>query len=531
MKLRVFTLCAICAALTACSDDSVTGGADNTVGSVAISGTAVVGETLSATVTDADTASNVSYQWLAEGAPIAGATSSTYVLASAQVGNTVSVKAVYTDELGYTEGPLSSATSTVYGVANNTSGAVTISGDAAVGETLTAAVTDAEGVTGNITYSWMADGVAISGATSMTYIPTTDDVGKTITVMAHYADDAAYDESVTSTATSAVLLALNKVGVVGISGELTVGKTLTASITDDNGVSGTTVYSWLADGEIIDGETSATLLLTTAMNGLVITVTAVYTDDDGFVENLTSSPTGAVRLENSEATFAGLSTNVTNNQGTHTGVITVTDVDPGDELLISQTDTATSYGTFSIQENGSWTYSLDTTDATIAGLANASDSVDDEIIVESLDGTIGLLVVTITGSTVVNTKAAIIRDTLGETVQGTSNDGDTGELRYVLPAAQLTGKLSVSFNKAANTTNINPQDTDTDNKDAYITLFNSANSTSSSRAIADLRIQTNKFVLRDQTIDIANAFNPDTWQNVEITCTSGRRYNSAGDHG
>ncbi|MDU0353773.1 hypothetical protein RS130_07400 [Paraglaciecola aquimarina] len=126
------------------------------------------------------------------------------------------------------------------------------------------------------------------------------------------------------------------------------------------------------------------------------------------------------------------------------------------------------------------------------------------------------------GPGVSGNQIAIIRDTLGETVQGTSNDGDTGELRYVLPAAQLTGKLSVSFNKAANTTNINPQDTDTDNKDAYITLFNSANSTSSSRAIADLRIQTNKFVLRDQTIDIANAFNPDTWQDVEITLASGR---------
>ena len=100
----------------------------------------------------------------------------------------------------------------------------------------------------------------------------------------------------------------------------------------------------------------------------------------------------------------------------------------------------------------------------------------------------------------------------------TDTDGsDTGELRYSLPAAQLEGKLAVSFNKVANAINTAPGD-DTDNKDAYITLFNSANSTSSGRAIADLRIQAEQFVLRDQDgIVIANAFNPNTWQDVAIT--------------
>jgi hypothetical protein len=54
---------------------------------------------------------------------------------------------------------------------------LTISGTAAVGETLTAAFGD--GVTGTV--QWYRDGVAISGETALTYVLTSDDLGTTIT--------------------------------------------------------------------------------------------------------------------------------------------------------------------------------------------------------------------------------------------------------------------------------------------------------------------------------------------------------------
>ena len=49
-------------------------------------------------------------------------------------------------------------------------GSASVSGDAVVGQTLTASVTDPDGVeSGSETYQWYSDGALISGATSMTY--------------------------------------------------------------------------------------------------------------------------------------------------------------------------------------------------------------------------------------------------------------------------------------------------------------------------------------------------------------------------
>ena len=67
-------------------------------------------------ITDADgvtgLASSATYQWVrVDGgteADISGATSSTYTLATADVGKTLKVKVSFTDDAGNSEGPLSS---------------------------------------------------------------------------------------------------------------------------------------------------------------------------------------------------------------------------------------------------------------------------------------------------------------------------------------------------------------------------------------------------------------------------------------
>uniref|UniRef100_UPI0006609071 hypothetical protein n=1 Tax=Cardiobacterium hominis TaxID=2718 RepID=UPI0006609071 len=51
----------------------------------------------------------------------------------------------------------------------NHEGTVTIAGDAKVGETLTATVNDDDGVPANVQYQWLANGVAIAGATGSSY--------------------------------------------------------------------------------------------------------------------------------------------------------------------------------------------------------------------------------------------------------------------------------------------------------------------------------------------------------------------------
>lgn len=82
-------------------------------------------------------------------------------------------------------------------------GAVTITGNAVKGQTLTAAntLTDSDGL-GAITYQWQANGVNLTTGNSVTL--TSAEIGKTITVTANYTDLLGTAESVSSAATSAV---------------------------------------------------------------------------------------------------------------------------------------------------------------------------------------------------------------------------------------------------------------------------------------------------------------------------------------
>ena len=87
-------------------------------------------------------------------------------------------------------------------------GAPTISGTAQVGETLTAdtgGIEDDDGLADAVySYQWLADDADIAGATSDTYTPVADDVGKAIKVKVSFRDDRNHQESLTSAATAAV---------------------------------------------------------------------------------------------------------------------------------------------------------------------------------------------------------------------------------------------------------------------------------------------------------------------------------------
>ena len=88
------------------------------IGAPAISGTARVGETLTATTTDisdADGLANATliYQWLADGMEIGGASGRSYTVTGADVGKTISVRVSFTDDAGNHESVISAATEAV----------------------------------------------------------------------------------------------------------------------------------------------------------------------------------------------------------------------------------------------------------------------------------------------------------------------------------------------------------------------------------------------------------------------------------
>ena len=197
-------------------------------GAPTINGTAQVGETLTvdtSNIADEDGLTNVaySYQWLAGGADIEGATGSSYTLTAAQEGQTVQVRVSFTYDADGEETRTrltSSATAAVSAPNSPATGAPTISGTVQVGETLTAdtsSIADDDGLdNASFSYQWVSnDGIAdsdIAGATASTYTPGTADEGKTIKVRVSFTDDANNEETLTSAATVAVAAAPTDTG-------------------------------------------------------------------------------------------------------------------------------------------------------------------------------------------------------------------------------------------------------------------------------------------------------------------------------
>ena len=104
-------------------------------GAPAISGTPQVGQTLTASTSDIDDADGLtnvsySYQWIAGGSDIAGATGSTYTLTSSEQGQTIQVKVTFTDDADNEETLTSEATAAVTAAPVTLTVSVTVSAPA-----------------------------------------------------------------------------------------------------------------------------------------------------------------------------------------------------------------------------------------------------------------------------------------------------------------------------------------------------------------------------------------------------------------
>ena len=183
-----------------------------------ISGTVQVDETLTADISgiaDEDGLDDVSYsyQWVAAGSDIDGATGSIYTLVAADVGKAIKVKVTFTDDANNAESLTSDATAAVAAGPNTpATGLPTIGGTVQVDQTLTAGtsgIADADGLTSvSYSYQWIrSDGgtdTVIAGETSSTYTLSDEDQGKTIKIQVSFTDDRNNAETLTSAATGAV---------------------------------------------------------------------------------------------------------------------------------------------------------------------------------------------------------------------------------------------------------------------------------------------------------------------------------------
>ena len=179
----------------------------------------------------------------------------------------------------------------------NSPGNATLSGEGLVGETLTVVLSDPDGVQRNtVSYQWVGDGTVIAGADRSSYTLTADEGRQAVSVRAQYTDDR--DLRSTAVSNSITVRALNGAPPtldIDVPAAGTVkGQRLSAVLIDDNGF-GVVNYQWIGSvtGPILDA-TDVSLTLTDDHVGQNISVSAVYTDDDGYDESLTSAEVGPV---------------------------------------------------------------------------------------------------------------------------------------------------------------------------------------------------------------------------------------------
>jgi len=236
-----------------------------------ITGQVKVDKTVTAVPGTWDTGTTLSYQWLADGAPISGATANTLALGADNFGKQISVTVTSTRTNYVTTSRTSILTTAVTAGDLVTTATPVITGDAEYGVELTA---DAGTWDADVTfaYQWLAGGTPIAGATSATFTPGGAEVGTAITVEVTGSKTAYLPTTTTSAATADVEPGqFTNTPAPTITGTPKVGQLLTA-------VAGTwdadtaLAYQWYADGVAVDGAITAEFTPGTSRVGAEITV-------------------------------------------------------------------------------------------------------------------------------------------------------------------------------------------------------------------------------------------------------------------
>ena len=295
-------------------------------GAPTIGGTAQVGETLTAITTgisDADGLANASfaYQWLADGAEISGATTSTYTVTNADAGKVIKVTVIFTDDAGNEEAVTSAATAavtqppltaTTHDAPESHDGATAFtfelrfSEEPASGFSYTTVRDHAFTVTdGSVSNLRRLE----AGKNVKWEITVTPDSDADVTITVNATTDCSAEGAICTSDGGKLSGGLELVvpgpqensaatGAPTINGTAQVDETLTAStsgISDSDGLANASfTYQWLADDADISGATTSSYTVVAGDVGKTIKVTVSFTDDAGNAEILTSAATTAV---------------------------------------------------------------------------------------------------------------------------------------------------------------------------------------------------------------------------------------------
>ena len=240
-----------------------------------IEGTPQVGTPLQGyAATFTPTGTTQTLQWLVAGMPVAGATTATYTPTSADIGDTVTLRATAT-RTGHT-GAASTSTATA-AVAPGTLARVakpTVTGVPEVGTVLSATAGVWAPEPESAVYRWRADGVWLgAGLNGPTLTLTRELVGRRISVVevtkrAGYASVSNASDGVGPVIEGTIELT----APFNASGAARHGSTLTFSAGTWTPADATATYAWFRDGVVVEGATGSTYALGDGDVGRRITV-------------------------------------------------------------------------------------------------------------------------------------------------------------------------------------------------------------------------------------------------------------------
>ena len=188
---------------------------------------------------------------------------------------------------------------------------------------------------------------------------------------------------------------VNEPGTASISGTLSGGETLTASVTDPDGSISNQTYQWKRSASaggmfnnITSNGTSSTYVLVADDVTKYLKVTVSYTDGHGSGKSATSNATGQIGAGNSEPTFSSATATRTLPENSGAGVnvvggtVAATDSDSGDTLTYGLQSGGDS-GSFTIvpasgqiQAKSGITYNFEATKKSYTVTVNVRDSKD-----------------------------------------------------------------------------------------------------------------------------------------------------------
>ena len=297
---------------------------------------AAVGDvlTVSLATPDPDGNGNVgfTYQWHRGGTPINGATSTTYTIAMADEGTTLTVVVTYTDGGGTGETVTTSGvTVPAPGGGDALATAIALTGtvttlaeDAAVTSRRKVAdidITDEDGGqfgtlerAGTNANLFQIEGTEIFLRQSAVL---NHEVAETLEVRVQLNEDPSIFADLTITVTdvdegeaSFNVASDGDIAAAAVGDVLTVTLDTSSPADPDGNGDGTYTYQWHRDATPITGETSASYTIATADDGTVLTVAVSYTDGGGNPETVTTSGV-TVRGTNALATAIALDNQVT----------------------------------------------------------------------------------------------------------------------------------------------------------------------------------------------------------------------------